>query len=207
MIDAPPPVLAPLKPCYVSVQAAPEGFTTEGMSVAGSGFGPAERLRFEVDGVTVLAGVTAADDGTLPPLLLQAPSQAKRERAFTVTAERESDGVVRATAESRVTALAVAMRPKTALTRQRVRISGRGFTGAAPIYAHYVRRGVLRRTVRLADAPTGACGTFSVHRRQFPFRPSQGVWRIQVDQQADLTADGPLVNLAVDVKRRPQTRP
>jgi hypothetical protein len=68
--------------------------------------------------------------------------------------------------------------------RDRVRFRGRGFTAAAPVYAHYVFAGRSRRTVRLG-MPTGACGQFSVRRRQFPFRrtPRVGVWTIQFDQQ------------------------
>ena len=203
----PPPVLAPLKPCYVSVESAPDAYTTEGMAVSGTGFDPGERLQIMLDGATVVSGLTAAEDGTLAPQPLNAPVQPAGERAFAITLVREADGVVRATAGSRVTALGVKVRPKRARPRRRVRFKGRGFTYAAPVYAHYVRKGLLYRTVRLVDAPTGACGTFSVRRAQFPFSPSEGVWRIQIDQHTDLTADGPLVNLAVDVKRRPLTQP
>ncbi len=207
MLDAPPPVLAPLKPCYVSVQAAPETYTTEGMSISGSGFAPGERLTLTIDAMPALTGATAADDGTLGAQALDAPVQPAGEREFAVTAVREADGAVRASATARVTALAVRVKPKRARWRDRVRFRGRGFTDSGAIYAHYVRKGTLRSTVRLADAPTGPCGTFITRRSQFPFRPTEGVWRIQIDQHPDLATDGPLVNLSVDVKRRPLTQP
>ncbi len=106
-----------------------------------------------------------------------------------------------------MTALSVGVHPSRARPQEVVRISGRGFTSAAPIYAHYVRRGALRRSVQLAAQPKGACGRFSVKRPQFPFKPGEGTWRIQVDQHSDLSTEGPLVTLSVDVRRRPVTRP
>lgn len=208
MIAAPPPPTLVLpKPCYVSVQSTEDTYTTEGMTVSGAGYDPQERLTLTVDADAVLTGVTTADDGSLPPQALSAPIQEEGERTFTVAAVREADGAQRASTTALVTALAVRLRPKQARPRRRVRFIGRGFTDPGAIYAHYIRKNVLRRTVKLTDTPEGDCGTFSVRRRQFPFRPGQGVWRIQVDQHPDLTTDGPLVNLAVDVKRRPLTEP
>jgi hypothetical protein len=45
-----------------------------------------------------------------------------------------------------------------------------------------------------------------VKARQFPFRPHRGVWLVQVDQHRKLSDRGPLVQLTVDVRRRPKTR-
>jgi hypothetical protein len=52
-----------------------------------------------------------------------------------------------------------------------------------PVYAHYVFAGKSRRTVRMG-MPRGDCGTFSVRRRQFPFKksPRVGEWTIWFDQ-------------------------
>ncbi len=207
VVPAPPPALAPLKPCYVSVESAPGTFSSEVLALAGSGFDPGERLSVLIDGAVVLTGLTAAADGTLPAQTVMAPVQDAGERAFTLALTDADDARVRAIATARVTALAVRVRPKSARPQDTVRISGRGFTDSGAIYAHYVRRNVVRRTVLLASSPADACGRFSVKRPQFPFRPAEGVWRVQVDQHADLGTDGPLVNLTVDVRRRPVTRP
>jgi hypothetical protein len=81
-----------------------------------------------------------------------------------------------------VARLALRVTPRRATPSTRVRFKGLGFTDRRPVYAHYVRRGEVRRTVRLAKR-TGTCGGFSVRRRQFPFRPAVGRWTLQVDQQ------------------------
>jgi hypothetical protein len=108
---------------------------------------------------------------------------------------------------ARVSALSVKLRPQRARPSQRVRFSGRGFTDRGGVFAHYLRRGRLIRTVRLAKGASGSCGTFSVHRRQFPFRAHQGTYLLQIDQHRRLTDDGPLVKLTIDVRRRPALSP
>jgi hypothetical protein len=105
-----------------------------------------------------------------------------------------------------VTALSVKVRPRRARPSQRVRFRGRGFTDLGAIYAHYIRRGKLLKTVRLATASSGACGTFTARRRQFPFRPELGTYLVQIDQHHRLTDDGPLFKLTIDVRRRPAQR-
>jgi hypothetical protein len=87
-------------------------------------------------------------------------------------------------AGSRVTNLGVTLRPNPAKPSQKVRFRGRGFTKAAPVFAHYVFGGVLQKTVRIAKAPFGPCGQFSVKRKQIPVRNARvGDWRLQIDQQ------------------------
>ena len=65
-----------------------------------------------------------------------------------------------------------------------MRFKGRGFmTPGAPVYAHYVFAGKVRKSVRLG-LPKGPCGTFNFKRQQFPFKksPRRGKWTIQFDQ-------------------------
>jgi hypothetical protein len=65
-----------------------------------------------------------------------------------------------------------------------VRFRGRGFTGPGAVYGHYLNRGRVRKTVKLARHPGAPCGTFSVKRRQIPVRkPRLGQWLLQIDQQ------------------------
>src|SRR3954467_12148757 len=102
MVAAPPPLLAPLKPCYVSFQAAPDTYGSEVVPVSGSGFAPGERLTITVDGIVRVTAIAAAADGTLPVQSLTAPTQLAGERAFTVAAIAAADGSPRASATTRV---------------------------------------------------------------------------------------------------------
>jgi hypothetical protein len=83
-----------------------------------------------------------------------------------------------------VTAFDVSIQPSTAAPSDRVRFRGRGFTGPGAVYGHYLNRGRVRKTVKLARHPGAPCGTFSVRRRQIPVRkPRLGQWLLQIDQQ------------------------
>jgi hypothetical protein len=194
------PVLTPLKPCYLSVATAPQTYVTESAAVGGQGFDPGSTVDIRLDGETV-ATVTVDASGVLAPQAVAAPVVTAGQHPFSVTVADHGTGAAEGTLTSLVSALAVRARPRTARPDRRVRFSGRGFTATTPVYAHYLRKGVLRRTVRLA-APTGPCGTFSVRRRQFPFRPALGAWTVQFDQAPTVSADGPLVRLSIAVRRR-----
>ena len=197
------PVLDPLKPCYVTVQTGSGAYETESFALGGGGFTPGALVDVAVDGAPAVSGLRAGDDGRIPSGTLASPAILAGQRRFTVTAAERSDPSRAASAHSRVAELAVRVTPRRARPSQRVRFRGRGFTDPGGIYAHYLRRGRLRRTVRLARAATGPCGRFDVRAPQFPFRPRQGSWRVQIDQHRRLTGDGPLFNLLVDVRRRP----
>jgi hypothetical protein len=199
------PLLDPLKLCYVTVKTGPKTYEAESMMIGGSGFTPGAVIDVTIDGELAASGVPAGADGSLPDATLPSPSIRSGERSFRVTATERDDRSRTATARSRVSELAVRVEPKRAFPAQKVRFYGRGFTDQGGIYAHYVRKGTLRRTVRLAPAASGACGRFSVKAPQFPFRPRTGVWRLQIDQHRRLTEDGPLINLIIDVRRRTQT--
>lgn len=199
------PTLAPLKPCYVSVlQAPPDDFETEAVVVSGSGFTPGAKVDVRVDGALAQSGVVVDAAGNLPVGAVSAPTVKAAERRFTVTAVEQDSAAQTASAQARVSNLAIKVRPRRARPGQRIRFRGRGFTDpGAAVYAHYLRRGAARprRTVRLVKRPHGPCGTFSVRRRQFPFTPKAGPWTVQIDQHRAFTADGPLVNLLVLVAR------
>jgi hypothetical protein len=65
-----------------------------------------------------------------------------------------------------------------------VQFRGRGFTGDGRVYAHYLYKGKVRKTVTLSRTTRPPCGTFSVRKRQIPVkRPKTGTWTLQVDQQ------------------------
>ena len=110
-------------------------------------------------------------------------------------------------ATSKVTRLYVEQRPARAATSDRVRFRGAGFLKDAPVYAHYVFAGKSRRTVRIGR-PRGDCGTFSVRRKQFPFRknPRVGVWTIWFDQEARYSPKTE-VRVPLIIRVRPAIRP
>lgn len=198
------PVLAPLKPCYVSVRTGRNVYVSETMLLHGTGFAAGEGLRIGVDGVFVRS-VTADANGVMDAQVA-APVISDGQHPFDVTVTPEDSAYgLPVTGRSRVTDLGVTLRPRLARPDQWVRFTGSGFTDPSPIYAHYVRKGVLIRTVRLAAGPSTACGRFTARRKQFPFRPRTGTYLVQIDQHGAFSDAGPLVKLTIDVRRRPKT--
>ena len=175
---AAPVLTRPLHPCYVSVDPA----AREVVNIHASGFTPAQAIDVRVDNGPALTyeasrfGVVFAK--------IQAAVQAHGERPMTITLVERGNPANTLTLQTRVTALAVTLKPKRAATSDLIRFRGRGFTRQKPIWAHYVFDGRARKTVRFATRPATACGTFSVRRPQIPIlRPRAGKWTLQVDQQ------------------------
>jgi len=187
--------LTPLKPCYAST-----GKTTvqlEDIRVRGQEFAPLTTVEVLIDGVPVSSAPTDAIGAF--EVLVDAPFQRTGERPFSLEVR---DGVNSVTALSAVTDLDVKLTPKTAAPARRVRFRGRGFMQSAPVYAHYLVGGKEQRTVRLARRTSGACGTFSVKRRQIPVDdPRTGRWVVQFDQKRTYSAapDPVWVRLPIEV--------
>lgn len=198
------PALSPLRPCYVSIGEQQR----EPVTVSGTGFTPNAALQVLVDGV-IAAEPVAASDGSLR-VAVPAPFQASGEREFSITVIERDNSASAATVAARVTDFTVGIRPRRATPRSRVRFSGRGFTDRSrPVYAHYLRGGKVRRTVRLAR-PRGACGTFSVKRPQFPIRrPRTGTWVLLLDQSKRYrrTTARPRWRVDIRVTSRPRLAP
>ena len=146
------------------------------------------------------------------PDLVPAPWIKAGQRDFTVTLTQQSNPANVATAVSKVTALDVNVDPSVAAPSEKVRFSGRGFTADAPVYAHYVHGGKLKKTVRMSGAP-GVCGTWSAKRKQIPVqRAKTGRWIVQFDQAHRYRngnkggVNGVYVRLSIDVRLRRQPR-
>ena len=176
------PSLQPLARCYVS--AGPEELQRQTVPLVADGFTPNALVDVAIDGAPVagaagsqVAGPDGALQGSVP-----APYRRRGERRFTVTLTEQGAPANTVTARSRITALAVTVTPRQTVPTGQVRFSGRGFTGPGRVYAHYVFRGTLRKTVSMGR-PKGACGTFSARRRQIPVRPRRGIWLVQFDQR------------------------
>ena len=195
--------LAPLKPCYISVTQRTEGepdvVTRESLDLSGSGFSAGALVDVSLDG-KVDRTIQADPSGNLPPQVLQSPYRARGQGAFTLTAAERGNPANAVTLPSRTTALELNLRPKRAKPARRIRFSGSGFTAQRAVWAHYLYRGKLRKTVRLVRRIDNPCGTFSVRRRQIPVkRPKLGRWRLQVDQQRRYSRAPDGVNVRADI--------
>ena len=187
--------LAGLKPCYASTGRASE--QRENIVVAGDEFLQMWTVEILIDGVVV---------GTAPTgsvgefqVIVDAPFQRRGQRRFTLEVR---DGLNSVVTQSRVTDLAVKVRPRRAAPSRRVRFRGRGFMRDAPVYAHYLYGDKKRKTVRLARRPKGSCGKFRVKRRQIPIRNARtGRWIVQIDQRRKYAPEpNPVwVRLPIDV--------
>ena len=201
--------LTPLKPCYISVTQQSPGdppqITQERLDVAGSGFTPSSLVDVSLDG-TLDRTVQADVGGNLPPQILKSPYRERGEGPFTLTAAERGNPLNTVSLASRTTALALRVRPREAEPGRRVRFSGRGFTAQRAVWAHYLFKGKVRKTVRLERRIDNPCGAFSVRRRQIPIkRPKTGTWTLQVDQQRSYSRapDSVFVRVTIVVFRPP----
>ena len=196
------PTLAPLRPCYAT--AGPDPTERQLVNIDARGFTPNGTATVAVDGTVFQSNVAldpaGAFQGTIP-----APFQPIGQRPFTLAVTDNANPALAVSAQSLVTAIDVKVTPKNARPSRRVRFRGRGFTKGPAVYAHYLRRGKLRKTVLLAT-PAAPCGTFDVRRRQLPVKqPQTGRWFVQIDQDAvwHRTPSGVSFRLTIDVTRSP----
>ena len=166
-----------LKPCYVSAGEADS--EREQIVIRGSGFTQESTVDVLFDGASVGSAPTVSIGEF--EFRLPVPFQLKGERRLVVTVRDAATQVDKVT---HVTNLAMRVSPRRGAPGQRVRFRGRGFTQAAPVFAHYLYGGKDQKTVRLARRSTSPCGTFSVKRRLIPIENARtGRWIMQVDQQ------------------------
>jgi hypothetical protein len=181
------PAMWPLKSCYVTA-ATSAGPQSEGMQISATGFTPNASVDLTIDGEAYPGGADLRTDanGELPVGAIPAPFVARGTREYTVTLTEDGNPANTVSTTTKSTALGVALKPKEARPSRRIRFKGSGFTDPAPIWAHYLYKGKLRKTVRMARKPRGGCGGFKVRRRQIPIKdPGLGNWTIQFDQSRD----------------------
>jgi hypothetical protein len=192
--------LAPLKPCYISVTQPTGSKITEPLDLAGNGFTAGSLVDVSFDG-RLDRTIQADAAGNLPPQILQSPYQAKGQGTFTLTAAERGNPANTVALPSRTTALTLKLKPKRARPSARIRFKGAGFTAQKAVWAHYLYKGKVRKTVRLVKRIKNPCGTFSAKRKQIPIkRPKLGVWRLQVDQQKRYSRAPAGVNVRADIK-------
>lgn len=178
------PTIQPLKPCYVTAATA-SGPQSEGVQIFATGFTPNSTVDLAIDGTVIDGGDNLQTDGAGALDLanpVPAPFVAAGSRTFTVTLTEDGNPANTASASAKSTALGVTLTPSAAPPSQRIRFKGLGFTRNRPVFAHYIYKGKVRKTVRMARRP-GECGSFSARRRQIPIdRPRLGRWTVQFDQ-------------------------
>jgi len=194
--------VAPLKPCYVSATHA----ARESVNLSGNGFTPGSLVDISFNGA--LDRTLQADAaGNLPTQILPSPYQAKGQGAFTLTAAERGNPANTVSLPSRTTELTMSLTPNPAKPSKRVRFKGSGFTEQKAVWAHYLFKGKVRKTVRLVRQVRNPCGLFSVKRKQIPVKIKRlrrmfGRWRIQVDQQHKYSRAPNSVFVRVDVDVR-----
>jgi hypothetical protein len=188
------PTLEPLKRCYVSAQA--DASQREQIAIRATGFTPEAEVDVYIDAVLALSGQANQVGDVIA--WVNAPYQRQGQRPFTLTVAERGNPANVVSAQTLVSALTVALRPREAASHSRVQFRGRGFTADGPVYGHYLfynrSKQTFRhkKTVRLGPS-RGPCGTFKVRRRQIPIRrPRTGPWLLQVDQQRAYTQRPPL---------------
>jgi hypothetical protein len=192
--------LAPIASCYRSV----DELTRETVPVRANGFTPGEHVNVYVDGQLAKQDVVVLTDGQITGTV-PAPYLAEGQRPFALTVTEVEQPTNTATVSSRVTALSLRLKPRRAAPSDRVRFIGSGFIGP-DAFAHYVRKGKLRKTVRLGT-PKGPCGRIDVKRRQIPLlEPALGRWTLQVDNQRTYSAqpDSVFMTLSITVSKGPR---
>ena len=160
----------------------------EGVQIVAAGFTPNSRVTLTLDGQPYPGGeaLQVGPSGALPMAPVPAPFVKAGSREFTITLTEQGNPANTASVTARSAALDVTVTPRSARPDSQVRFDGLGFTEDKSVYLHYVRKGKLRKTVRVARRP-GACGGFSKRRRQLPVRkPRLGRWVLQFDQSRRL---------------------
>jgi hypothetical protein len=198
------PTIQPLKPCYVTANTA-QGPQSEGVKITATGFTPNSKVDLTIDGAPVQDGAGLQTDtaGTLDlATLVPAPFVQSGSRTFTVTLTEQGNPANTVSTTAKSTALGVTLTPSSAAPSQRIRFRGLGFTDPKAIYAHYIYKGELKRTVRMARRPR-ECGGFRARRRQIPLRhPGLGKWTVQFDQSRRLVDPDvkPIVFVRIAIK-------
>jgi hypothetical protein len=194
--------LTPLKPCYVSATQT----ARESIDLGGNGFTPGSLVDVSLNGAPERT-LQADAAGNLPPQVLSSPFQAAGQGAFTLTAAERGNPANTISLSSRTTRLGLKLTPSFAKPSHRVRYKGSGFTEQRAVWAHYLYKGKVRKTVRLVRQVRNPCGLISVKRKQIPvkikrLRRMTGRWRIQVDQQRRYSRAPRTVFVRIDVDVR-----
>jgi hypothetical protein len=201
------PTIAPLKPCYVTADTL-QGPQSEPVQITAAGFTPNSTVDLTIDGQAVEGGSDLQTDTAgnlpIPPNAIPAPFVPSGSAPFTITLTEDGNPANTVSATAKSTALGVSLKPESARPSDRIRFKGLGFTKDKPVFAHYLHKGKLRKTVRMERRP-GECGSFKARKRQIPVDdPGLGKWIIQFDQSRRYVdpAVKPLVYVRLGIRIR-----
>jgi hypothetical protein len=178
-----PPTIHVDKPCYVEGQAQrltgsgypPNGTVTLDYRESGPNGSNSLGAELDVDGAGNIAGRM-----TTPDL---ASSDDTQETVDLTAASGDSPGASVSFKASILDAYVGPWESHKGNPRKRATFYGFGFgaIGGKKLYAHYILRGKLRKTVAIGHV-SGACGDVKKAMRQFPFRPvPAGSYNIKLD--------------------------
>jgi hypothetical protein len=176
------PTVSELKDCYVTALLT-TGPASESVEFTATGFTPNSLVDLTVDDQPVDGGTGLQTDATGSlPVSVPAPFIEAGFRDFTITLTEQGNPVNAISVTAKTSALGVSVKPRSAPPSNKVRFKGLGFTADKSIWAHYIYKGKVRKTVKMEDDP-GTCGRFRARRRQIPVKnPGTGSWIIQFDQ-------------------------
>ena len=158
----------PAKPCYR---------TGESLSFVGSGFSPSSTANLTRDG-TFVSPIPTDGTGQFDALLPHI-RQDQGEETRTYTATDANNPSLSASTQVTVSAVGVRLSPRNGSVTRRFRISARGFTTGATLWAHIIHK-TSKRNVALGKL-TGACHKLRVRRRLLRSDAPLGRHRIQFD--------------------------
>ena len=145
--------LTPLKPCYVTSTdevSKRDPARADRVQRQRLHAGRARRPRLRRDARSGRSRPTRP--ATCPPRRSTRPTGARASARSRSPRPTRPTRPTRSRRVSNVTAFDVSISPSTAAPSSRVRFRGRGFTQPGAVYGHYLYRGHVRKTVRLAQA-------------------------------------------------------
>jgi hypothetical protein len=181
----PTPKLVPSTPrsCYV-IKTVPGSGGVATIGVTGSGFPAGDQV--DIRGSAGIGGQgTASARGGFTASLMPSPALLTVPDHLRLTATDQQETDLTASTAVRATPFAVASSDTSTYLpeHQKFKFAFSGFTPGKPIYEHYVLRGRLHRTVRVARA-SGPCGLARASIRwAFP-HPRPGLWSLQFDSRS-----------------------
>jgi hypothetical protein len=166
--DAANVAVSPVKQCY-------RAGTT--LQFSGNGYTPNAGVNITSDGSSIGGAATNGAGVFLADLGVGIPSG---ERVKTYAATDQFNPALTASLPLKITALDVALSPKSGRPGRRMRIRARGFTTGKRLYAHVRKGRRYRKNVRVGRLK-GPCRKLKAKKRLISRRASTGTYKVQFD--------------------------
>lgn len=166
--DAATLAVTPQKPCY---RAGTK------LQMFGGGYTPHAAVNVFADGSGIGSAQTNGVGGFQVELTVGIPSG---EKVKTYSTADQTNPAITASLPLRITALDVALSPKSGPPGRRLRIRARGFTTGKRLYAHVRKGRRYRKNVKVGRLK-GACRTLKTRKRLIKRHASTGTYHVQFD--------------------------